>query len=69
MYSWECYVVKCGPLKHHILMMTEEEETEESWDYRNSRGLAGISPDRGMHLGKILCSPACTFGWFIASYR
>ena len=33
MLSWECYVMKGGPLKQLVLMMIEEEETEESWDY------------------------------------
>ena len=64
-----CHVLKCDQLNHQILMITEEEETKESWDYRNSRGLAGIRADRGMHFSKILCSHASPVSWFIASYR
>lgn len=59
--------LKCGPLIERVFMITEEEETEESRDYRNSGGTAGIRADWGMHLCKIQKVFACAFYWLLFS--
>ena len=54
-------ILKCGPLIERVFMMTKEEKTEESQDYRNSRGIAGIKENRVMHFYKIHKVFACAF--------
>ena len=51
--------MKSDTLNVTMFMILEEEKTVESRDYRDSRGLARIGTDRGMHICENFTTHCC----------